>query len=282
MDAGDAQALATLARLEAAGERIDVPYEGRVVCWRRFGAGLPLVLLHGGHGSWLHWAVNVPALAQHHQVLVADLPGCGDSEELAGDPHAPDRLQHLVDALIGSLDTLVGRNAPIDLAGFSFGGVVATQLAAQRAQVRRMALLGTGGHGGPRRQRTAMVDWRLPDEGARVAALRHNLHALMLHEERDDPLALAIHRLSCEKTRLRSKAISRAPSLQRTLPSVDCPVLFLWGEHDITADPAVIAPQLAHGQPASEWVVVPGGGHWVQYERRAEVDSLLSRWFGQG
>jgi pimeloyl-ACP methyl ester carboxylesterase len=249
------------------------------VCWRRFGDGPPLVLLHGGHGSWLHWVRNVRALAQRHTVWVADLPGCGDSDELAGAPHAGDRLARLVDALIGSLDTLVGRQAAIDLVGFSFGGLVATQLAVQRQRVRRLALLGSGGHGGPRRAHPPLQDWRLSDPVARRAALRHNLHAFMLHGREDDALACEVHRIACEKTRLRSKALSRADALPRLLESVQVPLLFLWGEHDVTADPAVLAPWLAHRHPAREWIVVPGAGHWLQYERAREVNPLLLRWF---
>ena len=29
------------------------------VVWRMWGAGTPLVLLHGGTGSWMHWVRNV-------------------------------------------------------------------------------------------------------------------------------------------------------------------------------------------------------------------------------
>jgi 2-hydroxy-6-oxonona-2,4-dienedioate hydrolase len=215
-------------------------------------------------------------------VWVPDLPGFGDSDELGGEPHGGGRMQHLVDALIGSLDTLVGRQAAIDVAGFSFGGLVAAYLAAQRPNVRALALLGPGGHGAPRRERAPMVDWRLPDPATRIAALRHNLHAQMLHEPREDALALAVHQLACEKTRFRSKALSRSPVLQQVLEGYGGPVLFIWGEHDVTADPVAVAPRLAQHHPEREWVLVPGAGHWVQYERCREVDRLLLRWFQAG
>ena len=57
------------------------------------------------------------------------------------------------------------------------------------------------------------------------------------------------------------------------------PLLLLWGEHDVTAEPARVAEALAGGHPAREWCLVPGAGHWVQYERAEDTDRLLLRWF---
>ena len=39
----------------------------------------PLVLLHGGSGSWTHWVKNVLHLSQTRDVWGLDLPGFGDS-----------------------------------------------------------------------------------------------------------------------------------------------------------------------------------------------------------
>ena len=39
----------------------------------------PLVLLHGGSGSWLHWVRNVEHFSQTRSVWVLDIPGFGDS-----------------------------------------------------------------------------------------------------------------------------------------------------------------------------------------------------------
>ena len=51
--------------------------EGDVV-WHIWGTGYPLVLFHGGTGSWFHWVRNVEALARDFMVIAADLPGSGD------------------------------------------------------------------------------------------------------------------------------------------------------------------------------------------------------------
>ena len=43
--------------------------------WRVWGAGEPLVLFHGGSGSWTHWIRNIPELSRHYELWVADIPG---------------------------------------------------------------------------------------------------------------------------------------------------------------------------------------------------------------
>lgn len=270
-----------IVRVESLSRRFDVPYLGRRVCWRRWGSGgPPLVLLHGGHGNWMHWVRNIQPLSQQNTVWVPDLPGFGDSDDLVGDVHDPARQQHLLDALVATLDTLVGRGAPVDLAGFSFGGLVAAELATQRGHVGRLALLGPAGHGGTRRQTSGLVKWRSDDPVHRREGLSSNLDAFMLHQPAArDSLAFSVHEAACLHTRFRSKAISRAAGLQAALAGFDDPVLLVWGEHDVTAVPYDLAPELAGEAPSREWCVIPGAGHWVQYEGADEVNGLLCRWF---
>ncbi|MDP3086410.1 MAG: alpha/beta fold hydrolase [Rubrivivax sp.] len=281
MNAGAALSSDAIAALAISAERHERVHQGRRLCWRRFGDGPPLVLLHGGHGSWLHWVRNVQALAATHTLWLPDMPGFGDSEPLACEPHAPERLQFLVDALMASLDTLVGRGAVINLAGFSFGGLVAARLAALRGDVRRLALLGPAGHGGRRRQVQALREWRLGDAAEQAAALRFNLGSFMLHgPAADDEQALQVHSLCCRQTRFRSRSISLQGLLPATLRELQQPTLLLWGEHDVTAEPEQIAPLLVAGQPAHAWRVLPGAGHWVQYESADAINALLADWFG--
>ncbi|SOY68170.1 alpha/beta fold hydrolase [Cupriavidus taiwanensis] len=269
-----------LARLERMGVRHDVAHLGRNVVWRRFGEGPPLVLLHGGHGNWMHWVRNIEALAARHTLWLADMPGFGDSDALAGDDHAPDRLERLVQALIATLDHLVGENSEIAIAGFSFGALVAAHIAARRPRVTRLALLGPAGHGGARRQGQPMQDWRIDDEHEMRRRLRHNLLALMLHDEKlADGLAMAVHEQACKATRFRSRTISRQASLGNLLAAYRRPTLLMWGEHDVTAVPVEAAQQLASSASHRDWCVIPAAGHWVQFERWQEVNPMLLRWF---
>ncbi|MGJ7488424.1 alpha/beta fold hydrolase [Variovorax sp. LT2P21] len=257
-------------------------HQGVRVRWRRFGPAQsdrpPLVLLHGGHGSWLHWIRNIEALSAERVLWLPDMPGFHDSDVpramVAGD--AP--LDPLLEALGGTLDTLIGAGTPIDLGGFSFGGLSAAKFAARRGAVRKLVLLGSGGHGTLRRMAVQMINWRAAsDRTAEAAALRHNLAALMLHDPTAiDALAFTIHDISCHGTRLRSKEISLAGGLQQALEAHAGPQLLVWGEFDVTADPRPLVAQLTGGHPQRRGTVIDGAGHWVQYERADETN----RWLG--
>lgn len=272
-----------LGALDAAAEHHDVAYAGCRIRWRRWGNGPCLVLLHGGHGSWMHWVLNIQSLSSVHSVWAPDLPGFGDSDNLPLESHDPSRHQLLLEVVAGTLKQLIGPANEINLAAFSFGGLVAGQLAADHLDVRRLALLGTAGHGGPRRQNVELVDWRFPDEARKVAALRHNLGALMLSApHRIDDLAMAVHEKSCVRTRYRSKAITHGSTLASILQPVHRPVLMVWGEHDVTTDPVQAAGRLCDGQAEREWCVLPDAGHWIQYESHHLVNQMLLRWFAVG
>lgn len=277
---GYGAALEAICAVDAAATHHDVVYGGRTVRWRRWGNGEPLVLIHGGQGNWLHWLKNIEALASRHTVWVPDLPGFGESDNVNEDSHDPHRQQRLLDTLEGSLNQLLGQQATIDLAGFSFGGLVAGQLAERRGGVRRLALLGTVGHGGTRRQIADFLNWRVPNRELMLAALRHNLGVFMLHRtESIDALALAVYEAASLHARFRSRAASRSSALIAALQPIRKPVLMLWGEHDVTAIPTQAAEMLTQDRPEREWCIVPDAGHWVQYECHNDVNNLLGRWF---
>ena len=113
-------------RLAAQATRYTTPCgAGEMVwrCWgessRRNSAKRPLVLLHGGSGSWTHWVRNIDVLvAAGYELWVPDLPGFGDS---ALPPHGSD-ADAVIAPLQQGLQQLLGGQA-CDLIGFSFGGM---------------------------------------------------------------------------------------------------------------------------------------------------------------
>lgn len=274
--------MTTQAELQDLAHRVQrqaLPFDGGQVTWRCLGDGPPLVLLHGGHGAWTHWARNIDALSQRFRVCVADLPGYGDSSA----PTSP-TLASLLAATLHTLDALVGAQTPILLAGFSFGGLVASRLAVQRGGIQALALLGPAGHGGPRRPRGELRSWReahkARDDVALGEVMRHNLQLHMLAAPADEQ-ALAIHTQACLRTRFHSKSISRAGGLADSLRALHCPVLLAWGEHDVTATPLELAPLLAALCQRAQTELLASAGHWVQYEAADRVNALLVGWLSR-
>jgi len=227
-----------------------------------------LVLLHGGSGSWTHWIRNVaPLVVDGFHVLAVDLPGFGDSAlpENGGD----------VDALIEPLHAawqMLRASDHVSFLGFSFGGMTAALwLAAYPQDATNLILVGSPGLGIKSPHRVPLKGWRhLPTQALQLEAHRHNLLALMLHDENKlDELAMTVHRLNVIRDRMPRRRLSSTPIVANTLPLIECPVHVIYGEWDALYQGRMaevenlfktMTPQLA------SWQLVAGAGHWVQYE----------------
>jgi len=103
-----------------------------------YGAGAPLLLLHGGLGQIEMFGPNLTRLAQNRQVIGVDLQGHGRTP-------LGDREISVIDMgndMAGLLKKLGYEK--VDVLGYSMGGGVAFQFAAQHPEmVRRVALVST-------------------------------------------------------------------------------------------------------------------------------------------
>jgi pimeloyl-ACP methyl ester carboxylesterase len=242
--------------------------------WHAWGAvaAPTLVLLHGGSGSWTHWLRCIAPLRDAGwRVLVPDLPGFGDSDLPEGCTDVDDLPPHLH----AGLEQLQGAGlcaGPVSVAGFSFGGMAgALWLAAYPQDAGQLVLVGAPGMGLAVRDRTALKGWRhLPTPEAQEAVHRHNLMALMLHSpEALDDLALRLHSANVQRDRMPRRRLSSTDIVARMLPQVPARVSAIFGEHDALYRGCL--SELATAMPAlprhwGRWLVVPGAGHWVQYE----------------
>jgi pimeloyl-ACP methyl ester carboxylesterase len=273
-----AEARDYIARLDALAEHRSAPFaDGRMMKWRFFGQGEPLVLIHGGHGSWLHWICNIEALARHRRLILADLPGFGDSDDVPKGIGA----QEISEFALASLDALLDGRPLIDMAGFSFGGSIAARIAEKRGNVHRLALLGSAGSATPQLPAPELVRWRQLEGEAQEDALRHNLIARMLHAHaKVEPLVYEAYALATTICRYHSRGEVQRRRLQDILADVRSPVLFMWGEKDATATPEATR-YLAQTGPNRAVKVIPGVGHWVQAEAPALINAELERWFSE-
>ena len=100
------------------------------------GRGEPLLLIHGLGCSGADWALQVAALEKRFRVIVPDLPGSGFSPP----PKQEYNIGGFATALWSLLDHLQVRRT--NIIGFSLGGAVALEMAAQRpASVPRLGLI---------------------------------------------------------------------------------------------------------------------------------------------
>jgi pimeloyl-ACP methyl ester carboxylesterase len=249
--------------------------EGDIV-WRLWGAGTPLVLLHGGSGSWMHWLRNIPVLARQYRVLAPDTPGLGESAMPPGEATPADAALALRDGLA----RLLGERRRYHLCGFSFGAHVGGHLAAlESARVISLTLVGAASLG-LARPPLDLLRVREKEGAERRAAHRENLARLMIHDPaRIDDTALDIQEHNTRHARLRSRGFASGDGLKRALGRVAAPLAGIWGEFDAVAMPDIRArlDVLRAVDPGLMETVIPGAGHWVAYESPETFNAALLR-----
>ena len=236
----------------------------------------PLVLLHGGSGSWMHWLRNITALVDAGRwVVVPDLPGFGDSAAPLHGTDA-DALPELVEQ---GLKCLLGDEA-CDLVGFSFGGMVAGFIAEKFvARVARLVLVGAPGLGIAPDRAIRLNAWRhLKEPAQRDEVHRRNLAALMLlHPESITETALRLHVANVLRDRMKGRSLSRTDALARSLAQVKCPVHAIYGAEDALyrGKMEALEPALRLAPGFRALTLIEEAGHWVQFERAEAFDQAL-------
>ena len=120
-------------RALAEGVRLNVKQKGK---------GHPILLFHGGMGSWTHWIRNIDVLSEHFDVRAIDAPSYGESEQVDYGLTPDEYLR----VFIASVDRIVKDYESFSIAGFSFGGACGSSIAAHfGSKVRAMTVIGPGG-----------------------------------------------------------------------------------------------------------------------------------------
>ena len=232
------------------------------------GEGPALLFLHGagGAGKWLPFQA---ALARRFTLYCPSHPGHG------GSPPA-DWIQHISDLAFHYLDLLDELRLPqIHLAGASFGGWIAAEVATMAAhRLRSLVLIDPVG---------IKVDgWIYPflfamDLPQLVELLFHdpmNALALAPADQSADTL-LELYRERTALARVSWNPYLYDPLLRRRLERITTPTLLCWGAHDRLA-PRVCAEAWQKEIPGARLVEFAGSGHVPHVEEPVAVAAAVA------
>jgi pimeloyl-ACP methyl ester carboxylesterase len=257
------------------------------------------LLLHGFPESAGSWTAQLPALAAAGYLAVApDLRGYGGTDRPEGEDAY--RMAHLVDDVVGLADAL-GRER-CHLAGHDWGALVGWAVVGRRPE--RVVTWSALSVGHPQAFIGAIDD---DDDQRRRSSY---IQLFLQREKAEDVLADDGHRrlrgmysvgpqpdaISAEHVEMLVRELSRPGRLtaglnyyranlgpnrqEMALPPapIETPTQLIWGDQD----PAVGA-ESAHrtGQHVAvdyRLEVLKGAGHWLSFERPADVSRLLVEW----
>jgi 2-hydroxy-6-oxonona-2,4-dienedioate hydrolase len=274
--AAGAEPAAIVAALEESAQKFKTPCGNGTMVWRVWGSGEPLVLLHGGSGSWTHWIRNIPVLSRAYQLWVPDLPGLGQSA-MPPEPLIP---ASVADVVVAGLERLIPGEAKLRLAGFSFGGHIAGLTAARmRERVGDLTLIGVAALGLRAEPREPFAKRRPGMSEAEIAAaFRQNLRVLMFaNPDNIDALALYLQAQNVKHARFRSRPFATGDGLAKALLDVTASLSSIWGTQDIIARTSLNQRLeiLRRHHPELAVRLIEGAGHWVAYEAADRFNEAL-------
>jgi pimeloyl-ACP methyl ester carboxylesterase len=244
----------------------------------RGGVGEPLVLIHGGGGTWQQWRAAIPLLEAEHEVLATNL--VGHFGGAAPPPDADASVDLFVDGVERDMDAIGWRTAHV--AGTSLGGLVALVLA-RRGRARTCTAIATmrswerGGDRGLRLvarsyrffQRITQLMARDPARWSRRPRLRRLLYwHHFAHAERMDPDYAAHMIVGAANATILPAFIDWAEAHEgpRGLEQIPCPVQLMFPTKDLVFPRRRYAERLTDAIPNAEVHSLPGAGHVAMWD----------------
>lgn len=228
------------------------------------GQGEPLLLLHGGLGSIDMFAPILPALGKGRQVIAIDLQGHGRSTL----GNRPIRLQTM-GADVGVILKRLGYGQ-VDVLGYSLGGGVGFQLAAQHPeQVRRLVLVSAG------YAQDGFYPEMLPQQAQVGAAMAEAMKGTPMHQSY---VAVAPNPGDFPRLLDAMGELMRQPyDFSAEAKALSMPVMIVFGDSDMYRPEHVVAfyKLLGGGQRDAGWqrenmsknrlAIIPGRTHYDMF-----------------
>jgi len=206
-------------------------------------------------------------------------------------PARDDRPAYL-DLVHGLFLEMFPGNAPLRLAGFSFGGAIAASLARRLIpRVTHLCLVSPGGFPSRRFGERPTRSYRDAGDDERLfrEVCRHNLLVNMLSdpasvtEEAVDIQAECVRRARFDSRKVSGGGTLLSDLAQLSRREAGCRVRLLWGERDDSAfrPASLLIGEIreAVGTRGLDVHRIPAAGHWSAYENAAEINRLMLEFF---
>jgi 2-hydroxy-6-oxonona-2,4-dienedioate hydrolase len=246
------------------------------------GNGEPLILLHGTGGHVEAYARNLKGLSENFRVICIDMLGHGYTEKPDKQYGIDSYSDHLL-AVIQALDL-----SQVYLSGESLGGWVAAWFAAYHPEFVKALVLNTPGNVNNKPEVMA---------GLKASTLKAVLEANYQNvKTRLEWLMYDKSQVTDELIETRYKIYTQ-PSYQKAVHNIVClqeldvrvkyawdsswcskinvPTLLAWTDHDPTSTVEEAKP-IQDMIPNSELVVIKDAGHWPQWEKPEEFNSIVT------
>ncbi|MER7243409.1 alpha/beta hydrolase [Kribbella sp. NPDC000426] len=233
-----------------------------------FGAGEPILLVHGWGGDGRSWD---PVEFAGHRVVTVDLRGHGRSP-VPSRGYRPYDYAFDLTKLIEALDL-----GPVVAVGHSMGGQIVVRLAIERPDLVRAVVAIDPAYGADEVE-AASFQQRLTDLRRDGAAAAVRQLGQLTDEVRDQLLRTPGDVLAESYAGMYTEpgAIGARPAAAKALASLERPVLC------IRPTPSMAAWDLTCAlRPGSRVVLWPGAGHFLHRERPEAFTRLVNSWLGQ-
>jgi len=250
--------------------------DAQPVAWREEGTGSNVALfLHGLGGSRIAWEPQLRSLSTQRRAIAWDCPGYGASQ-----PIAEPTFSAYADAAGALIDEL-SPDAPVDLVGMSFGGMIA-QVTAFRfpERIRSLTLLCTSPKFGldgtdPDQWRNARLS-ALETSGSPAAAAPAIIGSLIApgNEHVIPEAVAAMQRVPVAGLMDTLRTIVHHDT-RTILPSIQTPMLVLVGSLDEETPPAY-GQAIVDLAPNARLEVIPGAGHVLNLEAPTAVNEAIA------
>lgn len=218
-----------------------------------YGAGMPLLMIHGNGGSIRAFAHNIPYFAAKYRVIVADSRSQGKSK----DPGTALTFEMMADDEAALLDALHIKSAYV--LGWSDGGIVALELA-MRHPDKVIKLAASGANVQPDASAFAPGVW---DHDKK----HYDADKDKIWKTDDERNKWKLFMLDWDQPNIPFDA----------LHSIGCPSLIICGDHDVISIEHTV--KIFRNIPKAELWVVPSSGHATLIQHADEFNKKVDEFF---